>query len=144
MSSSNLAQLAPSLLYGIRTASVRGDRGEEIVTAAITCVGQSDATGCDLLSSHESKNESSALEDAVDFLATELADGLRPSVEVKEAAAQAGISEKTLYRAKKKLEIKVSKAGYQGAWSWSLNDASKDGQAEMTTLADQSADHLWQ
>ena len=49
VSSSNLAQLAPSLLYEIRTATVRGDTGEDIVTADITCVGESDATGSDLL-----------------------------------------------------------------------------------------------
>ena len=143
VSSSNLAQLAPSLLYEIHTATVRGDTGEQIVTAEIACVGESDATGSDLLGPHESKNEPSALDDAVDFLLTELADGPRPSVEVKEAAAEAGISEKTLYRAKNKLEIGVSKAGYQGAWSWSLHDASKDGQAGLATFEDQSVGHLW-
>ncbi|MGB0092915.1 MAG: AAA family ATPase, partial [Solirubrobacteraceae bacterium] len=134
VSSSNLAQLAPSLLYQIRTATVLADTGEEIVTAEIACVGESDATGCDLLGSHESKKESSALDEAVEFLVAELADGPRPSVEVKEAAAQARISEKTLHRAKNKLEIRVSKAGYQGAWSWSLNDASKDGQAGLASF----------
>ena len=143
VSSSNLAQLAPSLLHEIRTATVRGHTGEEIVTAEITCVGESDATGSDLLGSHDNKKEPSALDDAVDFLLTELADGPRPSVDVKETAADAGISEKTLYRAKNKLEIRVSKAGYQGAWSWSLNGASKDGQAELATFEDQADGHLW-
>ena len=143
VSSSNLAQLAPSLLYEIRTATVLGDTGEEIVTAEITCVGESDATGCDLLGSHDNKKEPSALDDAVDFLLAELADGPSPSVEVKDAAAEAGISEKTLYRAKNKLAIRVSKAGYQGAWSWSLNDASKDSQAGLGTFDDQRVGHLW-
>ena len=56
---------------------------------------------------------------------------------------QLGISEKTLHRAKNKLEIRVSKAGYQGAWSWSLKDASKDRQAGLATFEDQAGGHLW-
>ena len=113
VSSSNLAQLAPSLLYEIRTATVRGDTGEEIVTAEIACVGESDATGHDLLGSHDNK-EPSALDDAVDFLVRELAEGPRPSVDVKEAAAEAGISEKTLYRAKKQAPDPGLESGLSG------------------------------
>ena len=68
VSSSNLAQLAPSLLYEIRTATVRGDTGEQIVTAEITCVGESDATGSDLLgTAGDDDGELSAEGQAVDF-----------------------------------------------------------------------------
>ncbi len=47
--SSNLAKLAPSLVYEIKQATVDDWTGAPIPTADITHVGQSDATGHDLL-----------------------------------------------------------------------------------------------
>ncbi len=91
VSSSNLAQLAPSLFYDIRTATVHGDTGEQIVTAEIACVGESDATGSDLLGAGADIDEpSSALDEAVQFLIGELSAGPQPASKMKKSAGRSG------------------------------------------------------
>jgi putative DNA primase/helicase len=117
--SSNLAKLTPSLAYEIASAGVMGDTGEQINTAQIELVGESEANGHDLLK-HREPGERTERDEAADFLLAELADGPRPVKELKAEAKNAGITEITLQRAKSKLGIKASKTGYQGAWTWSL------------------------
>jgi hypothetical protein len=60
------------------------------------------------------------LREAVRFLEAALADGPRPTREVKTAAEEASISKATLRRAREALAVTASKDGYQGAWSWRL------------------------
>ncbi len=55
----------------------------------------------------------------LDFLAT----GPRPAKEVYESAAGDGHTKDTIRRAKATLNVKVSKDGYQGAWTWTLPGA---------------------
>lgn len=129
VTSSNLAKLAPSLVYNISTSVIVGDTDEEIVTAAVELVGESDANGHDLLKSSGQEGERTERDDAMDFLRAELADGPRLVKEIKAEAKAAGITEITLQRAKATLGIRPSKGGYQGAWRWSLKD-------------DQGGDHL--
>ncbi len=113
-------QLAPSLLDEIRTATVRGDTGEQIVTAEIACVGESDATGSDLLGRLGTDDELLQGQ-AVDFLRPELDDGPKLAKELKDAATECSITEITLRRAKSKLEVMASKKGENGTrWEWSL------------------------
>ncbi|MCD6072169.1 MAG: hypothetical protein K0S42_2685 [Microvirga sp.] len=66
-------------------------------------------------SSSESK-----LSDAEDLLREELADGPVSADEVKATAARLEISERTLFRAKKKLGVKASKGDFFGGWRWQL------------------------
>ena len=143
VSSSNLAQLAPSLLYEIRTATVSGDTGEDIVTAEVACVGDSDATGSDLLGAGGGSEEpSSALDEAVQFLIAELSAGPQPASKIKKCAREVGISAATLRRAKESLQISVSKTGYQGAWEWCLSGLSKGAHRALSTFENQSDEHL--
>jgi excisionase family DNA binding protein len=74
--SSNLAKLAASLVYEIRPATVHDWTGAPITTAAISHVGESEATGPDLLKhAADSDAEQSAFDEAEEFLRAELAAG---------------------------------------------------------------------
>ena len=98
--SSNLAKLAPSLVYQIKQATVHDWTGAPITTADITHVGQSDATGHDLLKhAADSDAEQSAVDEAEEFLRTELASGPKLAKAVQAAARDLGISHITLKRA---------------------------------------------
>lgn len=58
-------------------------------------------------------------ERASDFLVAFLQDGPKPAGDAERAAAESGISQKTLQRAKSALGVRAAKAG-GGGWSWSL------------------------
>ncbi len=70
-----------------------------------------------------STEEASLRAQAKEFLANFLADGPKASKAVHTAAAQAGISMRTLGRAKRDLHIQSEKdASFSGEWSWRLPD----------------------
>jgi hypothetical protein len=56
------------------------------------------------------------------WLAEELSDGPVPSDELLTAAAQVGISRRTLFRAKDALGVVASKGAFKGGWAWRLPD----------------------
>jgi putative DNA primase/helicase len=60
------------------------------------------------------------LEEAKEFLAELLKNGPVSAEDVKEAAEENDISEKTLRRAKKDLGIKSDKGEFRGGWQWRL------------------------
>lgn len=67
-------------------------------------------------------DESSALDDACQFLRSELRDGPKPAKYLLGEARQAGHAERTLKRAKSRLGIESRKD--TGAWLWSLVDVA--------------------
>lgn len=71
--------------------------------------------------------ERQAVDEARGFLLAELAEGPVGAKQVKKAAADAGISEASLRRAKTALKVKSEKEGMEGPWSWSLPKATGDG-----------------
>lgn len=90
----------------------------------------------------------SRIDEAVDFLRTTLESSPKPSQEVIAEAKSLGISETTLNRAKKSLEIKSSKGGYQGQWCWELADQPKAVNSFIDTQTEnmrafEKKDHLW-
>jgi hypothetical protein len=117
---SSLAALGPSMGYELR-------EGQFFWT------GRSDVTAEDLLRPYMMDEERSAVEEAEDLLRETLADGEKPAKVVFREAKRAGVSERTLRRAKKGL-VKVRKAQVPGQargtgpWMWSLV-AEKSGQA---------------
>lgn len=118
---SNYGLLAPSLSYEIESVTLNND-GQEISTACIRETGESDHGAHALLArpDHEERTER---DDALDFLRVELADGARPAKDVKREARDAGISDRTLARAKAELAVesqRVGGAGGAGHWEWSL------------------------
>jgi hypothetical protein len=72
------------------------------------------------LAGPEPTAERSARDEAKDFLRELLADGPVEADEANQQAREAGISERTLDRAKKTLGVKVDKSGFRGPWLWSL------------------------
>lgn len=71
-----------------------------------------------------------ALAEATDFLRAELAGGRRAGAEVKAAAKAAGISNRTLDRARARLGVVAAPDGYRGPWMWALPHHSPPESAE--------------
>jgi hypothetical protein len=105
---SNLGQFGPSLGYVI-TADGR-----------FSWTGESQLTSSAILGPELNAEESGALAEAKNFLVTVLAEGARPAKDVETEASQAGISERTLTRAKKALNVCSNKHLMNGGWDWSL------------------------
>ena len=80
-------------------------------------LGTCDATA-DEVTAHIRTKGSSLVEDTADFLRDLLSDGALSAKEVEEIAFDSGISEKTLYRAKKLAEVKSTRVDVH--WVWSL------------------------
>ena len=119
VSSSNLAAIAPSLVYRIDTARVTGDTGGEIVTGKMVHVGESGAGAHDLLGGITGEQRT-VTDEAVAFLRAELADGVRLAGEIKAEARKLGLSDTALFRARATLGVKASKTGFKGGWEWAL------------------------
>jgi hypothetical protein len=96
----NVAALAPSLVLAVEEVAIPGGSSS---TARVRTVGESDHTGRTLLGIRVlDEEEKSAVEEAMEFLTVELANGPQPGGPLGTAARQVGISEITLKRAKKK------------------------------------------
>lgn len=106
---SNFGRLSRSVLLEIR------ESGED-EPSRIVELGSSPHAASDLLGEPEN---ASKLEEAMDFLAAELAAGPRGTAELLTAANADGISEITLRRAKRRLDVGASKVGFKG-WEWAL------------------------
>jgi hypothetical protein len=78
--------------------------------------GPSALTARDILKDPANPEQRSALSVAKEFLAQELAEGSVAAEEVKEDACGAGVSERTLERAKRELGVGSRKRG--GVWYW--------------------------
>lgn len=126
----NVAPPAESLTYEVRAVLLPASAdGPQVETARLDELGISPHRGRALLEQHPDSQEGSALDDAKDFLRTELAVGPRPVKEIKAAANTAGIAEKTLRRAKDELGVKAAKSDFHGGWTWALPTPAEDSQA---------------
>jgi len=77
------------------------------------------------------KRSSEELDEATDFLRTELCMGAKPSTEIDESAKAAGITVATLRRAKKKLKIKsVKEKGVLGG-GWAIRLPTEEEEREF-------------
>lgn len=86
--------------------------GDAVEGSARVLLARAEASG--------NPDEVSALDEACDFLAELLAEGPVAATKVQQEAEALGIAEKTLRRARKKLNLNVTKAGMDGGWFWSL------------------------
>jgi AAA domain len=119
---SNVGRYAPSLSFEIESDPVGAGVG--VATSRIKWLGESDATSSDLLGALGGDFERSALDDACQFLRAELADGPKEGKALKNAAGGAGISTRTLERAKADCGI-VCKPfnGIGTPWYWGLPES---------------------
>lgn len=109
----NIGPIAPTL-------------GFEIPDGRFRWTGDSTLTASDLLSAESSGEEKSAEEEAREFLLEILGDSRVRSTDVKKEAGEAGIAERTLWNAKRKLGIQAERDGFGpgAAWYWKLPEAS--------------------
>jgi RecA/RadA recombinase len=119
---SNVSPLAASLSYEIDPILLPGE--DQIETARLRLLGESDHSGHDLLDAPRGE-ERSALDEAVDFLEAELAEGEQEARQVQSAARAAGISDMTLKRARRQLGVESGRVGEGGRrggghWVWRL------------------------
>jgi hypothetical protein len=111
---SNLGEFGPSLGY-----SIEGD-------GKFCWTGESQLTASALLAPELNGEETGAMAEAKEFLLNALAHGARPAQEIFALAREAGISERTLKRAKRELNIQTRKCGMTGAWEWSLPEGGQE------------------
>ncbi len=110
----NVAGLATSLAYEI------GDDGQ------FAWAGECKLTADDLLGA-ESSDSRSALEEAEELLLDVLKTGPVRAADVLDAAREVGIGEKSLKKAKRKLEVESEKRGFgrDSTWYWILKGVPK-------------------
>ena len=119
---SNVGPLQPSRLLEVTPTHLPAAHGEpSIDTARIIDLGESVHGARHLLA--ENGADRTAVAEAEQFLRDELADGITVAAKtIRTAARDAGISPRTLDRAKKRLGVISKKEGFgtTGAWAWTL------------------------
>ena len=116
----NLSKAASSLVFHVGT-STNG-------AARVVWGGTSNLSAGDILREPADPEQRSALSEAMEFLLKELADGRVAAELVKKDARAAGVSERTLKRAKRALGVGSEKEG-DGTWSWvPPNEGAEGGQ----------------
>lgn len=83
-------------------------------------LGESAHSADAILAAPAGEEERSALETAMGALREALAEGPRGALEARKDAKGAGVSDRTLDRAKARLPIRARKAGFGGPWLWCL------------------------
>jgi hypothetical protein len=99
--------------------------GTESGAVRVKWLGETEVSAKELLATSQAEENAGARSEAVEFLNDVLSDGPVAAGRVKEEAQDAGISERTLARAKKKLEVKSYREGESGGrgkgqWLWKL------------------------
>jgi hypothetical protein len=110
----NLARLPSSLAYDLSTA----DNG----ALRVGWIGESAHTAESLLAAPRDDEERDAVQEAVEDLRSLLTPGAMAAKDVKREARRAGVSERTLNRAKSTLGVRAKLIGFgrDGTWHWSL------------------------
>jgi hypothetical protein len=98
-------------------------RSGPIKAPFIEWLGTSNRSTTELLNPPKPK-DTSALDEAKEFLRNQLAGGTKPAADVKAAATDAGISDATLNRAKTDLRVKSTKV--ENVWNWALRSIFND------------------
>lgn len=94
-------------------------------------------TADEAMSPHSDPEEHGALEDAKRFILDMLGNGAVPSKQIRSEAEEAGHSWRTIQRARKTLQIEVTKEGMNGPWIWKLpaKDAKIHEERQTKSLA---------
>ena len=108
----NLAPLPPALGFQLSP--------DENGTVTVDWLGPNDHTAASLLAVPTDEGERSAIDEAKDFLREFLAQGDKPFRAVQSEAKAAGVSVRTLERAKASLGIRARKASFDTGWVWGI------------------------
>jgi RecA-family ATPase len=114
---SNLAAPAPSLVFGLESTESRA--------VVVEWKGESDLDASALLAAPTDHEERSTAQAAQDFLRDMLFDGPRAVKDIRAQANEAGLSWRTVERAKATLGVRATREGEAGkrgggAWVWAL------------------------
>ena len=111
----NLVQTPRSIKYGVIDA-----HGYPVISWGVECEISADELGIKICT-----GKNSARDDAIDFLREVLSKGPRLASEVEKLAENAGISKRTLDRAKKALPFHAFKTGFSNnTWYWKLMEGA--------------------
>jgi hypothetical protein len=114
---SNVGEFASSQRFRIETRCV--GVGGEIKTSAIVLLGAAEGVTASDLVRFGSDDERSAIDEAAAFLAENLPIGERvPVRRVKQLARDAGISERTLDRARRRARVRFDRDKFGGPYVW--------------------------
>jgi putative DNA primase/helicase len=117
---SNLGPPPPSLAYRLTDSPDHG-------CARVEWDGQVAHNAWDLLAEHDTGEERTGGDEAVEWLTMFLTDagGEAPAGDVLKAAARDGISKTTLHRARKRAGVVTTKGGLRAGWIWRLDPAGR-------------------
>jgi putative DNA primase/helicase len=117
---SNIGPDSGGVLYNLEQIAIPGHH--EITNTRVTWGKLIEGTARDLLAQAEQNDgeEKSATDEAREWLEDLLSQGAMSAAKIRECAKQAGISRKSLLRAKDKLKITTNKQGFSGGWFWTL------------------------
>lgn len=103
------------------STTIRDSTGAAVETSRIDWHGANTAKANDLVAGEDVDSEgATALDEACDFLAAELSKGGQTKRAIDAAARDAGVAQRTLKRAKKKLGVRSAKQHFSGEWLWEL------------------------
>ncbi len=116
----NLAKLPPSLAYDLSA----DDHGR----LRVGWIGESTHTAESLLAVPQNEDDRDAVQEATEVLRSILNGVDVSATEVKRQAKAAGVSEKTLLRAKAAMGVRAKKIGFgpEGRWYWSMSGPLED------------------
>lgn len=117
----NLGPDTHGLAYSVESWRLEGS-DPSINTSRISWETQAVTVTADEVMNEQEDDGNSALDEAEDFLKDALSFGARPVVDIHNGARKAGISQRTLNRAKSKLRIKSVRSGFgpDSKYTWVL------------------------
>jgi RecA-family ATPase len=114
----NLSPRQPTQVYRVETETVELDRGGSDEAGRLELVGET-ARGAEMFLGSGEKTDASKVDEAIEFLRAELADGPVEQKKILSDAHDQGISEYAVKAAKARLKIQSKKEGYTGGkWLW--------------------------
>jgi DNA polymerase len=113
-----------SYIFDTRTVGIDPETKAPIIAPYIVWTGHVDVTASEAMQAASENKSPSERDNAKEFLIDLLSNGSLPSAEIEEAAEADGISQRTLFRAKRELKIKSKKDGLrkdgEPTWRWHL------------------------
>jgi RNase P/RNase MRP subunit POP5 len=113
----NLSKMVASLSFALVEA--------ENEAVSIKWLGNSGHTAATLMAVPEDDEERSSVEAAMEVLRLILVGGAVSADDVRKQARAAGISDRTLDRAKARLGVRARKRGFSSGWEWYLPDEGR-------------------
>ena len=128
---SNLGRFPKSKMFRLQSCEILSESGTAIQTSRIEWLGESELTADDLSTVTITGEERTAVDEAVQLIRTEIVahGGKAPAKHITKTASECGISQATLNRAKRRLNVKSDRIGSPSdaaaMWVWQLPDRER-------------------